>query len=136
MKINRHQEQVEAYHFDIRSPEVEVETNVNVSVTPIDMSGEDAFPHETSSALGLRVTFTVAYETFVISGAVRQPVVIEDRVISELEHLTQGELAELMSPLFDLIKRLTYEVTEIALNQPGITLDFTGSMEAVEKNDQ
>lgn len=136
MKITRHQELVEAYHYDMRSPEVEVETDVNVSVTPIDMSHEETFPHETSCVLGLRVTFTVAYETFIVSGAVRQPVVIEDRVITDLADLSQEDLGELMAPLFNIVKRLTYEVTEIALDQPGITLDFNGSMEATEKNDQ
>lgn len=136
MKINHHPEQVESYHYDMRVSEENVETAVNVSVTPIDMSNEKDFPMETSSVLGLRIVFKIAYDEFVISGAVRQPAVIEDRVINEVEHLTQDELTELMGPLFSLIKRMTYEVTEIALNQPGVTLDFGGKMEEQKKDNQ
>lgn len=136
MKINRHPEQVESYHYDMRLADQEVETAVNVSVTPLDMSAEADFPKETSSVLGLRIVFTIAYDTFVVSGAIRQPVVVEDRVITEVEHLSQEELSELMAPLFSMVKRLTYEVTEIALNQPGVTLDFGGTMAPEKKNDQ
>ncbi|MDN6437821.1 MAG: DUF1149 family protein [Lactococcus sp.] len=33
-------------------------------------------------------------------------------------------MSELAAPLFDLLQRLTYEITEIALDQPGVSLEF------------
>lgn len=33
-------------------------------------------------------------------------------------------MRELSKPLIDYIERLTYEVTEIAFDEPGVTLNF------------
>ena len=43
---------------------------------------------------------------------------------NETVWLTQEEMSELAAPLFDLLQRLTYEITEIALDQPGVSLEF------------
>ena len=37
---------------------------------------------------------------------------------------TKEEVDELVRPLFSIVERLSYEVTEIALDRPGINLEF------------
>ena len=37
---------------------------------------------------------------------------------------SQEEAESLAAPLLDTLQRLTYEVTEIALDRPGINLEF------------
>ena len=37
---------------------------------------------------------------------------------------SQEEAEALAAPLLDTLQRLTYEVTEIALDRPGINLEF------------
>ena len=49
---------------------------------------------------------------------------LKNRKIENQEDLSQEELQELASPLFDLLKRLTYELTEVALDEPGLKLEF------------
>jgi hypothetical protein len=60
----------------------------------------------------------------VVSGHISQLSYIRDLVIENREQLDQEKMQELAAPLFDLLKRLTYEVTEIALDEPGISLEF------------
>ena len=49
---------------------------------------------------------------------------VRGQIIKEQEELEQEELAQLAAPLFELLKRLVYETTEVALDQPGINLEF------------
>ena len=49
---------------------------------------------------------------------------VRGKIIKEQEELEQEELAQLAAPLFDLLQRLVYETTEVALDQPGINLEF------------
>lgn len=123
MEIMRQQEFVEAFHYDMVTPEKTEETEIQVGVKPIDMADQEDFP-ETSSVLGLRVIFKIVFEEFAITGAVRQVVTLVDRKVEQAEDIEKSELDELMRPLFSLIERMTYEVTEIALDRPGVELNF------------
>jgi len=42
----------------------------------------------------------------------------------KVNDVTQEEVDELVAPLFDIVRRMSYEVTEIALDQPGVKLNF------------
>ena len=42
----------------------------------------------------------------------------------EAKDFSQEEAEALAAPLLDTLQRLTYEVTEIALDRPGINLEF------------
>ncbi|HGD9460742.1 TPA: DUF1149 family protein, partial [Streptococcus agalactiae] len=42
----------------------------------------------------------------------------------EPSEFSQDEVENLAAPLLEIVKRLTYEVTEIALDRPGVTLEF------------
>lgn len=133
MNITRNPELVESFHYDLNNPENELETNISVEIVPLDMTEREDFPHDTSCVLGLRVVYQIVYEAFVLTGAVRQPVIVNDRIITEPSELTQEEVSELMQPLFSIIKRMTYEVTEIALDQPGVELNFSSTAEPMQE---
>ena len=44
--------------------------------------------------------------------------------------MTQEEVDELVAPLFDIVSRMAYEITEIALDEPGVKLNFQSEKEA------
>lgn len=68
--------------------------------------------------------FIIVKEDFVISGVISQMVRIIDRLIEKPSEFTQEEVESLAAPLLNMVQRLTYEVTEIALDQPGVNLEF------------
>lgn len=49
---------------------------------------------------------------------------IKNRIVNEPSEFTKEEVENLAAPLLDIVQRLTYEVTEIALDRPGIKLEF------------
>ncbi|MFZ2211121.1 MAG: DUF1149 family protein, partial [Lactococcus raffinolactis] len=79
---------------------------------------------EADTAITAMLTFIIVLENLVISGHLSQLSYIRDLVIENREQLDQEKMQELAAPLFDLLNRLTYEVTEIALDEPGINLEF------------
>lgn len=133
MNIIRQPEFVEAFHYDMNTAENETETEIRVEVKPFDMSEDPEFPINESSVLGLRVIFQIVFEEFAITGAVRQLVTLSDRKVENPDDLEQPELDELMRPLFSMVERLTYEVTEIALDRPGMQLNFANEPEEAAK---
>lgn len=68
--------------------------------------------------------FVIVKEEFVISGVISQMVRILDRLVDKPSEFAQEEVESLAAPLLDMVKRLTYDVTEIALDRPGINLEF------------
>ena len=68
--------------------------------------------------------FMVVFDTFVISGVISQTNHVQDRFINEPNELEQAEVQQLAEPSLGMLNRLTYEVTEIALDMPGINLEF------------
>ena len=83
-----------------------------------------------SSALVARLEFRIVFDEFVLSGAISQINHIIDRKIEKQEDISQEEVDELVRPLFSIVERLSYEVTEIALDRPGVQLNFQQSEEA------
>ena len=130
----RQPETVEAYHYDMNTPDNKAETEIRVEIKPIDMTDQEDFPSDKSSVLGLRIIFKIVFEEFALTGAVSQLVTVTDRKVEKVEDFEQTELDELMRPLFSMIERLTYEVTEIALDRPGVQLNFAN--EADEANEE
>ncbi|MGO2743010.1 MAG: DUF1149 family protein [Pseudolactococcus laudensis] len=126
MNIEREKEFVHQFHYDARNLEWEKEngtpeTNLNVQFQLVEnVEGIN----ESDTAISGALTFIIVLENLVISGHISQLSYIRDLVIENREQLDQEKMQELASPLFDLLKRLTYEVTEIALDEPGISLEF------------
>ncbi|GAA3022720.1 DUF1149 family protein [Tetragenococcus solitarius] len=123
MQIKRQQPLVEAYHFDQRKKEEkELKTRINIGLAPLKAPNED-YPKE-NSIIGTRLRFEIVFNQFIIRGAMGQINHIVNQDIQSQEDLTKEEIDELMEPLFDILQRLTYEVTEIITDKPGINLDF------------
>ena len=126
MKIEREQEFVHQFHYDARNLEWEKEngtpeTNLNVQFQLVEnVEGIS----ESDTAISGALTFIIVLENLVVSGHISQLSYIRDLLIENREQLDQEKMQELAAPLFDLLKRLTYEVTEIALDEPGISLEF------------
>ncbi|MBL1225263.1 DUF1149 family protein [Enterococcus sp. BWR-S5] len=125
MEIKRQQELVEGFHYDMRKPDAEVDTQLRVGFSPIESKDEN-YPAE-NTIIASRLEFRLAFDEYVLSGAVSQVSHIINRKIVDQQDLSQEDVDELVAPLFDIVKRLAYEVTEIALDKPGIQLNFQSS---------
>lgn len=124
MQVLREKEFVNQYHYDARNLEWEKENGTpetNFEVT-FQLINKDEEKNETVIVSVLQ--FIIVKEDFVISGVISQMVRIIDRLIEKPSEFTQEEVESLAAPLLNMVQRLTYEVTEIALDQPGVNLEF------------
>lgn len=124
MQVLREKEFVNQYHYDARNLEWEKENGTpetNFEVT-FQLINKDEEKNETVMVSVLQ--FIIVKEDFVISGVISQMVRIIDRLIEKPSEFTQEEIESLAAPLLNMVQRLTYEVTEIALDQPGVNLEF------------
>ncbi|MBB5887932.1 hypothetical protein HNQ37_000822 [Lactovum miscens] len=124
MELSREKEFVQFYHYDARNLEFEKEqgkpeTQINVQLQIISNSAE-----LNNSQLQLHLSAIIVIDDYVLSAGLSQLSQIEGRVIESQEDFSQEEMQELAYPLFDLLQRLTYEVTEVALDKPGLKLEF------------
>ncbi|MGT2833433.1 DUF1149 family protein [Streptococcus halotolerans] len=124
MEIIREKEFVNQYHYNARNLEWEKEngtpkTNFEVTFQLIEKNVEK---NETTIVAVLQ--FTIVRDEFMISGVVSQMVHIKNRIVNEPKEFSQAEVESLAAPLLDVVKRMTYEVTEIALDRPGVKLEF------------
>lgn len=122
MNIERYKPKVNSFHYQAKEDYKEYETNFKIHITPLRI----AYPAEQddTSTLGIRLDFDMVFDAFVVSGSLGQVNLFKDRRIELQEDLTKEELDELLMPLFLLVKRLTYEVSEITLDEPGVTVQF------------
>lgn len=128
MEIRRQKEVVESFHYDMKPKDQEVETDLKVGFSPLKETIEN-YPKE-HSIVGARLEFRLVFDTYVLSGSVCQINHVLNRKIEGQSDVTQEEVDQLVAPLFDIVKRLAYEVTEIALDQPGVKLNFQSEKEA------
>lgn len=127
MELIRQQEFVQAFGYEALPKEHSEETAINVSLNPFEITEEMDIDPESNSILGLRVEFKIVLEKAIVSGDVAQFVQLVDRKVDKIEDFSAEEVDELVHPLFNLIERMTYEITEIALDQPGVQLNFSQS---------
>lgn len=127
MEIKRQQELVEAFHYDVRqqSENEDTATELRVSFSPIEPVDEN-YPKE-NSILAVRLDFRLVFDDYILSGAVSQINHVLNRKIETQADVTQADVDELVLPLFQIVQRLAYEVTEIALDKPGVQLNFHSS---------
>lgn len=124
MELQREQEFVSQYHFDARNFEWEkengtLETKVDVNFQLIERNEE-----KNSTSMIVILTFMIVFDRFVISGTITQTNHIQGRLVEEPSEFEHDEVEELARPCLTMLNRLTYEVTEIALDLPGINLEF------------
>ena len=95
----------------------------NLSILPLDTEQPEALEHKTST-IGTRLDFSLTVKKFRVSGGINQINHIKNKLVETKEDLTETEIAELVTPLLELVQRLTYDISEIALNEPGFSLNF------------
>lgn len=125
MELIRQKEFVQSFHYDALPKEHQEETGINVSLNPFEITEDMAIDAENNSVLGLRIEFKIVLASVVLTGDVAQFVQIVGQKVEKIEDLTSEEVNELVRPLFILIERMAFEVTEIALDQPGVQLNFS-----------
>lgn len=124
MELIREKEFVNQFHYDARNIEWEKENGspeTGVEVT-FQLVNKDTVNNETSLVAVLQ--FMIVRDDFVLSGVISQLNKVKNRIINEPNEFSQQEVESLAAPLLDMLKRLTYEVTEIALDRPGVNLEF------------
>jgi len=124
MNLKREQEFVSQYHFDARNFEWEnengaPETKVDVNFQLLQYDQENQV-----TSLVVILSFMIVFDKFVISGTISQVNHVEGRIVNEPSEFNQEEVENLARPCLNMLNRLTYEVTEIALDLPGINLEF------------
>lgn len=124
MELIREQVFLNQYHYDARNLEWEKENGTpetNAEVT-FQLVKKDEEAKATTIVAVLQSM--IVKEEFVLTAVVSQMIHIKNRIVNEPSEFTQEEVEGLAAPLLDMLQRLTYEVTEIALDRPGINLEF------------
>lgn len=124
MEILRDKELVNQFHFDARNKEWEKENGEPKTHMKVDFQLLEKNQEANSTSIVTILRFMIVMDSHVISGAVTQGVKLLERVLNEPSEFTEAERRELVAPLLDIVKRMTYEVTEIAFDAPGVNLEF------------
>lgn len=124
MQIKRKQEIVNQYHFDARNPEWEEKNGVPKTKVEVNFHLLKQDHEANSTHLVAVVRFMVVFKDFVVSGGISQENEVFGRVVDQPSDYSQEEIQEISAPILDMLRRLTYEVTEIAFDAPGINLEF------------
>ncbi len=124
MEIKTNPIVVEKYNFETKATNLAAgENKVNVQLNEVEPAGDDKSILETGKMFKIDVPFVLTLERFKIDGHISRVIQIVD-FFGAAEELEKNLIAELSAPLVDYIKRLTYEVTEIAFDEPGFELNF------------
>lgn len=124
MEIIRDKAFVNQYHFDARNHVWEKENGVPETKLKVDFQLIEKNPTENRTSMITILRFMIVLEHFVISGAMSQSVHLQKRLIEEPTEFSEDEKRVLVEPLLDMLKRMTYDVTEIAFDAPGVNLEF------------
>lgn len=122
MEVSRNKEYVNGFHFDMRNPKMEEENGVPTTKYNIEFHLVEKNEQEQYTTIVLVMHFMNVQEVFVVSGAISQQVTIKNRVVNNPTDIADDEKRFLADPLFKMVNRLTYEVTEVAFDAPGIEL--------------
>ena len=116
---------VKNFHYDINE-ELETKDTVNFGLKKVEKQNEDGTtdPGEDGNYFDITVVFEVAPAPgeFTVSGMISQVVKIKD-YFGDGSDLSKTDYKILSRPLVEYIETLTYEVTQIALDEP-VNLNF------------
>ena len=124
MELQREKEFVSQYHYDARNLEWEKENGTPETKVDVNFQLLNQNHEEQVTSIVVIVSFMVVFDAFVISGTISQINHIIGRIINEPSEFEQDEVEQLARPSLSILNRLPYEVTEIALDLPGINLEF------------
>lgn len=124
MQIRRSRSVVDRFTFEKRDM-LKKEAAEPALQTDVVLLNDEIRNQEKVTTVGVQLTFKLVLERFLVSGKVSQINYIVGKDITSEEDFSEEEIHELLTTLFQVIHRLTYEVTEIALDEPGTTIDFS-----------
>lgn len=122
MDIQREQEIVEAFNYGLPPAGQKIEQQLDVDFDILSTSNPN-YP-DNNSIIGVRVKFVIPAPEFIVSGSVSQVIHVIDRQIEKKTDFSRTEANQIALPVFKIIERLVYDVTEIALDRPGIKINF------------
>ncbi|WP_300956014.1 DUF1149 family protein [Lactobacillus hominis] len=128
---------VRNFHYDINE-EPKVKSEVNVSIRQVvqnDDQGNEMPESKEGRYFEIGVPFEVAPAPgmFTVSGLITQVVQLMG-YFGEGKDLSSADYQLLSRPLVEEIETLTYEITQITLDQP-VNLNFKSNFDELLKND-
>lgn len=123
MRLERDKEIVESFNYGIPPKNQVVEQKLQINFSPLE-AVDLSYPSE-NSIMGVRIEFVLPFEEFIIGGVLSQVIHVIGRQVTKQTDLTEAEANEMIQPLLRLIERMVYEITEIALDKPGVKINFS-----------
>ncbi|AIS58847.1 DUF1149 family protein [Listeria ivanovii] len=118
---------VEKYNFEtILEENGQIENKIELEVHEVEPIGGNVELMAKGKIFKITIPFVLALEKFRIDGRISRIVQVKD-YFGQFSDLSIPDVEGLSNPLIDYIKRLTYDVTEIAFDEPGISLDFNAN---------
>lgn len=124
MELTREQVFVNAYHYDARNHEWEKEHGAPESNAEVKFQLLEKSEENQKTTFMAVLHFIIVQQDFVVSGVISQINYLHNRLVESPSEFSQHDVEEVSAPLLDMLRRLTYEVTEVALDRPGISLEF------------
>lgn len=127
---------VRNFHYDLNE-ETKVKSDVTVSIREVvqnDEQGNELSQSKDGKYFEVGVPFEVAPAPgmFTVSGLITQVVQIQD-YFGKGDDLNPADYQLLSRPLVEEIETLTYEITQITLDQP-VNLNFKSNFDELLKN--
>lgn len=118
---------VEKYNFEtILEENGQIENKIELEVHEVEPIGGNDELMAKGKIFKITIPFVLVLERFRIDGRISRIVQVKD-YFGQFSDLAIPDVEGLSNPLIDYIKRLTYDVTEIAFDEPGISLDFNAN---------
>ncbi|MBK3915266.1 DUF1149 domain-containing protein [Listeria ivanovii] len=118
---------VEKYNFEtILEENGQIENKIELEVHEVEPIGGNEELMAKGKIFKITIPFVLALEKFRVDGRISRIVQVKD-YFGQFSELAIPDVEGLSNPLIDYIKRLTYDVTEIAFDEPGISLDFNAN---------
>ncbi|EOH82742.1 MULTISPECIES: DUF1149 family protein [Enterococcus] len=125
MEIQRDQEVVESFNYGLPPKDQVVKQKLLINFSPLEAM-DPGYPAE-NSIMGVRIEFVLPFEDFIIGGVFSQVIHVIGRQVKQQNDLTEAEANEMIRPILKLIERMVYEITEIALDKPGVKINFSSN---------
>ncbi|MBO0412628.1 DUF1149 family protein [Enterococcus hulanensis] len=125
MELQRDQEVVESFNYGLPPKDQVVKQKLLINFSPLEAM-DPGYPAE-NSIMGVRIEFVLPFEEFIIGGVFSQVIHVIGRQVKQQNDLTEAEANEMIRPILRLIERMVYEITEIALDKPGVKINFSSN---------
>ena len=125
MELQRDPEVVESFNYGLPPKDQVVKQKLLINFSPLE-AVDPGYPAG-NSIMGVRIEFVIPFEKFIIGGVFSQVIHVIGREVKQQSDLTEAEANEMIRPILRLIERMVYEITEIALDHPGVKINFSSN---------